>query len=66
MLHVPLAVPGLQLLKRVAALEGQLARSRGANEALASQNRALYGTLDETLAAAEHVSRGRGQRVAYA
>ncbi len=46
----------------MASLEGQLARARGANEALASQNRALYGTLDETLAAAEHVSRGRGRR----
>eukprot|EP00198_Chlamydomonas_reinhardtii_P010175 XP_001699512.1 predicted protein [Chlamydomonas reinhardtii] len=37
-----------------AELAAALGRAKSANEGLAAQNKALYGTLDETLAAAEH------------
>ncbi len=40
---------------REAELAAALGRAKSANEGLAAQNKALYGTLDETLVAAEHV-----------
>ncbi|GIL89564.1 hypothetical protein Vretifemale_17389, partial [Volvox reticuliferus] len=45
-----------RLQAREAELDEQVTRARGANEALAKQNRALYGTLEETLSAAEHAA----------
>ncbi|KAG2427583.1 hypothetical protein HXX76_012237 [Chlamydomonas incerta] len=41
---------------REAELTAALGRAKSANEGLAAQNKALYGTLDETLAAAEHAA----------
>lgn len=43
-----------------AELAAALGRAKSANEGLAAQNKALYGTLDETLAAAEHVGGQNG------
>jgi hypothetical protein len=40
---------------REAELAAALGRAKSANDGLAAQCKALYGTLDETLAAAEHV-----------
>ncbi|GLI70565.1 hypothetical protein VaNZ11_015488, partial [Volvox africanus] len=45
-----------RLKARETELEEQVTRARGANEGLAKQNRALYGTLEETLSAAEHAA----------
>ncbi|KAG2446866.1 hypothetical protein HYH02_008023 [Chlamydomonas schloesseri] len=41
---------------REAELAAALGRVKSANDGLAAQNKALYGTLDETLAAAEHAA----------
>ncbi|GFR45184.1 hypothetical protein Agub_g6572, partial [Astrephomene gubernaculifera] len=45
-----------EIMDRETDLKQQLTRARATNETLASQNRTLYGTLEETLSAAEQAA----------